>query len=159
MNASDRALLVVACLLCVGVAASGFVDFTSATPTSVRGDGTADVTVESVPSDVTLARGAFGSGTYHLEADPAIATVDRVEGNPVLKYALDVPGLGTIDTTFYPLANREDDRVRMRFSAAEYSPDYVDQSTYEATLTVWLEERGGQFTELSQQRLTIEVHG
>lgn len=160
MNRSDRVLLVVACLVCLGVVTSGVVDYGSSpsSPSPTRGSGTADVTVESVPaSEVTLTRGMFDSGTYHLDAPPAYVTADRVDGNPVVKFALDVPALGLIDATFYELHGRAGDTVALSFSKNELSPKRVTDDEYDATLSVWLQEEGGRFTTLYQRQITVEV--
>jgi hypothetical protein len=160
MDRSDRVLVVAACLVCLGVATSGFVDFGSTSNSSppVRGSGAADITVESVPaSEVTLTRGMFGSGTYHLEAPPAYVTAERVEGNPVVKFALDVPTLGHVDTTTYELHGRAGDRIALSFTADELSSKRITDDGYDATLSIWLQEDGRRFTTLYQRQITVEV--
>ena len=160
MDRSDRVLVVAACLVCLGVATSGFVDFGSASDSSVPapGSGSADVTIESVSaSEVTLTRGMFGSGTYHLDAPPAYVTAERVVGNPVVKFALDVPALGHVDTTTYELDGRAGDRIALSFSKNELSPKRVTDDEYDATLSIWLQEDGGRFTTLYQRQISVEV--
>lgn len=158
MHQSDRVLLAVACLVCVGVGISGFVDFGAASPTLVRGTGTANVSVEPMPAtSVTLVRGRFGAENYHLDSPPGYATVGTVRGNPVLKLVLDVPELTYTDTTHYELHGREGERVRLAFTAYEHSPKRITEDEYGATLSVWLQEESGQFTALYQERVTVEV--
>lgn len=157
MNRSDRVLVAVACFLCLGVVTAGFVDF-GASPSPTPGAGTADVTVESAPADeVTLTRGMFGSGTYHFEAPPAYVTPEHVDGNPVVKFALDVPALNHVDSTVYELRGRTGDRIALSFTEDELSPKRVTEDEYEATLSIWLQEDGGQFTTLYQRQITVEV--
>lgn len=158
MQQSDRVLLAAACLICVGVAVSGFVDFGTASSTPTGGTGTADVSVDPMPAtSVTLARGEFGSGTYHLESPPGYATVGDVRGNPVLKLVLDVPELQRTDTTLYELHGQAGERIRLSFTRYEHSPKRVTRDEYDATIGVWLQEEGGQFTALYQEHVTVEV--
>lgn len=157
MNRSDRVLLAVACLVCVGVAVSGVVDFGSASSTPVPGSGSADVTVDAVPDEIQFVEGRFDSGTYHLESSPGAVTAERVTGNPVVRLTLDIPALGHTDATFYELHGREGETLELTFTNAEFSPDRVTQAEYDATLGIWLQESGGEFTALYQQRVTVEV--
>lgn len=159
MNRSDRVLLTVVCLVCVGVALSGVVDFGSAATTPAPGSGTAVVSVDSAPADdIRFVEGRFDSGTYHLDAPPATVTADSVQGNPLVKLTLDIPALGHTDTTLYELHGREGDALALSFTNAEFSPRRVTESEYDATLGIWLHESGGAFTALYQERVTIEVH-
>lgn len=120
------------------------------------GTGTANVTVESVPETVTLRRGAFGAGTYHLEAPPAVVTVRDVDGNPTLNYGIDVPALDYTSLHSYELAGREG-KLRLEFRPFEISPRRVNRDSYEATVSVWLVTRGNEYVSLYQETVTVEV--
>lgn len=115
-----------------------------------------DVTVESVPTDnIALEQGRFNSGRYHLEAPPAVVTVENVTGTPMLRYTIDIPAAEITRVSRYDLAGREG-RLRMGVSPLTISPDRVDQDSYEARVSVWLR------TENRDQRIilreaTVEV--
>ncbi|MFC7075299.1 hypothetical protein [Haloarcula halophila] len=133
----------------------GAVDLTRATPPP--GAGQADVSVESVPDGgIVLERGRFGAGRYHLSAPPAVVSVDSVEGNPVVRYTIDIPELWTTATSRYALAGRGGERVQLRPNPLGISPDRIERESYEATVAVWL-RTGDRERDLVQRRITIEV--
>ncbi|WP_254273059.1 hypothetical protein [Haloarcula marina] len=116
----------------------------------------ATVTVESVPTDtLTLDRGRFGSGRYHLDAPPAVVTAANVSGTPSVRYVIDVPGLWMTATTRRDLAGREG-RLALAASPATVSPDRVDRRRYNATVAVWV-RTGSRDRDLLQRRITVEV--
>jgi len=121
------------------------------------GDGNTAVTVDSVPTEqVTLEQGRFGSGRYHLAAPPAAITVDRVEGNPALRYTVDIPSLWTTATSRYELAGTEGTQMELRPEPIGISPQRVDQDSYDAILTIWIRE-GDRERQILLERITIEV--
>ena len=133
----------------------GAVDLTRAEPTP--GEGTAAVTVESVPTtEVVLERGEFDAGRYHLTAPPAVVDVGAVEGNPMLRYTIDVPGLWFTASSRYELGGRDDDRLRLQPSPVGISPQTVDGDRYNATVSIWL-RTGDLQTDLVQHRITVRV--
>lgn len=133
----------------------GAVDLTRAeTP---AGTGSADVTIESIPADdIVLEPGEFDAGRYHLAAPPAVASIDAVEGNPVLRYSIDVPALWLTVSSRYELAGTAGDCLKLRPDPSGVSPQRVSQERYNATVSVWL--RTGELQrDLVQQRIVIEV--
>lgn len=116
----------------------------------------AAVTVESAPSEtVTLERGRFGSGRYHLDAPPAVVTVADVRGSPRLRYTIDVPRLWLTATSRYELAGRSGTQ-RLVASPTTVSPDRVEQRRYDAILSIWVRE-GDRDRDLLQRQITVVV--
>jgi len=116
----------------------------------------ADVTVESIPEDdITLERGQFGSGRYHIDAPPAVVRVENVTGTPILRYVIDIPGEWLTASSRYGLGGREG-RISMRPSPVTVSPDAIDQERYEAIVSVWV-RTGTHERDIVQRRVTVEV--
>jgi len=116
----------------------------------------ANVTVESLPDDtITLERGRFGSGRYHIDAPPAVVSVENVAGTPILRYVIDVPGLWLTATSRYGLGGR-DGRLEMRASPVTVSPDSIDRDRYEATVAVWV-RTGTYERDIVQRHVVVEV--
>jgi hypothetical protein len=133
----------------------GAVDLTRATPPAGAGDAT--VSVESVPADrIVLERSRFGAGRYHLSAPPAVVALDSVEGNPVVRYTIDIPQLWVTATSRYPLADRGGQRLRLRPNPLGISPRRITQDRYNATVAIWLRTDDRE-RDLIQRRITIEV--
>jgi len=139
-------LLVVAAAVAVG-------------PLGVTGEPTAEdsatVALVSAPSDgITLERGRFGSGRYHVEAPPAVVEADDVTGSPELRYVIDIPGAWVTLTSRYELTSSG--RLRLGASPATVSPDRIERGRYEATVAVWL-RTGTRERALLQRQVTVEV--
>ena len=116
----------------------------------------ASVTLESAPEDgVALERGRFGSGRYHVDAPPAVATVGNVTGSPTLRYTVDIPAAGFAVTSRYDLATNHG-RLRMGANPATVSPHRIERSSYEGTISVWL-RTGDRDRALLQRTVTVEV--
>lgn len=115
-----------------------------------------NVTVESVPTDdIVLERGRFNSGRYHLEAPPAVVTVENVSGTPMLRYTIDIPAAEITRVSRYDLAGRGG-RLRMGVSPLSISPDRVDRDSYEARVSVWL-RTGNRDRRIVLRETTVEV--
>ncbi|MFC6975186.1 hypothetical protein ACFQL1_11845 [Halomicroarcula sp. GCM10025709] len=133
----------------------GAVDLTRATPPAGAGDAT--VSVDSVPAgQIVLERSRFGAGRYHLSAPPAVVSVGSVDGNPVVRYTIDIPGLWTTATSRYQLADRSGERMGLRPNPVGISPQRIDQTRYNATVAIWL-RTGDRERDLIQRRITVEV--
>lgn len=143
----------------VSVAAGPLVDVDLAPPPdgSPPGAGTATARVESVPDTVRLDRSRFAAGTYHLSAPAAVVAVDEVRGNPLLKYAIDIPALGLTDINTYALAGRAGGDVALTFRPFEVDPDRVTEKEYRATLAIWLVTNRNEYAALHQETITIRV--
>ena len=121
-----------------------------------RVSDSASVTLESAPADtITLERGRFGSGRYHVEAPPVVVTAGDVAGTPTLRYVVDIPGAWLTVTSRYELAGRQG-RLRMGLNPTTVSPDRIDQDSYDAIVAVWL-RTGDRERALVQRQVTVEV--
>jgi hypothetical protein len=121
------------------------------------GDGSASLSIDSVPAEqITLEQGRFGSGRYHLTAPPAAVTVDRVEGNPAVRYTVDIPSLWITATSRYELAGTEGTQLELRPEPIGISPQRVNRDSYDATLAIWVRE-GDRERQVFVKRITIEV--
>ena len=157
---TERRLLVVfALFLALSAVVSGplvgAVDLTRAE--RPPGAGSADVAVESVPTDdIVLAAGRFGAGRYHLTAPAAVVTVRSVTGNPVLRYSVDVPGLWLTASSRYELGGTAGTQLRLTPNPSGVSPQRVEAGRYNATVSIWL-RTGDLQTDLFQRPITVEV--
>lgn len=133
----------------------GSVDVTQQRPPV--GVGETAVAVESVPTtELTLERGRFGSGRYHLDAPPAIVDVDSVTGTPVIRYTIDIPDLWITATSRYELAGRAGTRLELRPEPIGISPQRIERDRYEGIVAIWVRE-GDRERHVALQRVTIEV--
>ncbi|WP_143423209.1 hypothetical protein [Halegenticoccus soli] len=121
------------------------------------GSGTADVEVRSVPAEIVLERSRFGAETFHLSGPDAVVAVDDVRGNPQLTYAVDIPDLWVTIASRRELRGAADGEVRMAFRPEEISPKLIAERRYEATVSIWLLEEGGEYALLYEETVTIEV--
>ena len=121
-------------------------------------EDSATVSLVSAPTDsLTLERGSFGSGRYHIDAPPAVVTVGNVTGTPTLRYTVDVPHAWLTVSSRYDLAGR-DGRLRLGASPTTVSPERIDQDSYEAVVAIWL-RTGTRERALLQRQVTVEVRG
>lgn len=160
MNYGDASATAVVALLALATVASGplfpGVDLTPER-TTPSGSGDAAVAVERPPAGgLELVRGDFDAGTYHLESTPGRVAVDDVVGNPTLKLAVDVPGIGYSDVRSYDLAGRDGGTVRLRFRPIDVSPAYVTDDRYDATVSIWLRS-GDEYVQLYREAVTVRV--
>lgn len=136
----------------------GGVDLTSRPTTPAPGSGSASVSVQSVPTGtVHIERGEFDAGTYHLAAEPAVVRVSDVRGNPTLRYSVDIPALGLVDTKSYALGEQGAGTLRLEFRPFEISPEWIQKDRYNATIAIWLVQRGNEYESLYQESVTVEV--
>lgn len=149
-----RAVLVVFSLVVVASALA--VGPLSAETQDTRTEDSATVTVESAPTgSITLERGRFGSGRYHIDAPPVVVSLADVTGDPTIRYAIDIPGAWLTFTSRYDLAGRQG-RLRMGASPDTVSPTRIEQDSYEATVVVWLRTDTRERA-LLQRGVTVEV--
>lgn len=135
----------------------GAVDFTRDDRIAQPGAGTAEVTVEHVPTEqMCLTRERFGAGRYRLAAPPASIDVEAVDGNPVLRYVVDVPELWIAPTTRYELGAVDSNTLRPRPEPISISPDRVNAASYTGYVRIWLRTDERTIDRFSEQ-ITLEV--
>lgn len=150
--------LVVLALSIVSGPLVGSVDLTTRPTGPPPGSGSASVDVRSVPTEtVRIERGAFDAGTYHLSADPTVVWVRDVRGNPTLRYSIDVPALGLADTRTYALGGTGPGTLRLEFRPFEISPEWVTEDRYNATIAIWVVQRGNEYESRYQESITVDV--
>ena len=136
----------------------GGVDFTR-TNTIPEGSGTVDVTVESVPTDdFVLERNRFVPGRYHLSAPPAVVHVNDIQGNPLVRYSIDVPGLWYSTSSRYELDRHGGGRLVLRPSPIGLTPSRVQNGSYDASVSIWVHSNGRQIN-VYEDSITLEVRG
>lgn len=122
------------------------------------GSGTTSVTIESVPTSVTLEQERFGASVYRLSVPPATVTVDRVRGKPLLTYKIRIPGLGHESGSATVLDPSRTGERTLTISDRNFDPGEVRQDAYHAELIVLTRDDGGK-TVLHRANVTIEVGG
>jgi hypothetical protein len=152
--------LVVAVVLATVVVSGplvGAVDLTGTTPGLAPSPGSGDATVEvrSVPTgEYAFERGDFGARVYHVEASPLVVDVGNVEGNPVLRYTVDVRDLSFVATREVELAGKAGRTLRIRPGTGEVGPRTVTGDRYEATVAVWVLHDGARYRQVYQGTTT-----
>lgn len=150
--------LAVAVVLAVTIAAGPLVtavDLTGQAHPVPAGHGTADVRLLDTPHRATLVRGAFGSGTYHLEAPAAHLTVGAVRGNPLVEYVVRIPAIGLADVHEYHLRRTPNRTVGLTNRPFEVSPTKVNRDAYNATVEIRLQSDA--YRRLYRGHLDVEV--
>lgn len=134
----------------------GAVDLTGQPGCEPSGEsGTADIEVQSLPEQATITTGQFGSGTYYLSIPDAVISVSNVSGHPLVSYDMSIPAMGrqTGTTTFLCPSVSGQQTLSISRLTLDSPPE---QSEYEATLRITLEERDGD-TVVREKPITIEV--
>lgn len=130
----------------------------NASTTQPPGDGTADVSVQSVPGNsVQFVKSDFGAETYHFTDHAALVHVQSVDGNPRVNYAIDIPALELTDINSYHLAQKGTGPLELRLRPIELDPDRITQDSYDATIAIWLVTDGNEYESLYQETIRIEV--
>lgn len=127
-------------------------------PDESIGTGTASVTVLDSPAQLTLERGSFGAGTFHLAGEESIVDVTGVEGNPYLEYRLRIPALDIVHIrgkSLYGVSGND----TLEFDAYEVRPDRIGKETYRGVLAIHLQS--DDYAVLHRSNVTIRVrdHG
>lgn len=138
----------------------GAIDLTGASPglSPPSGTGDAEVTVVTAPvEDYAFEQGRFGATVYHVDAPPFVVDVDDVEGNPTLRYTIDVRDAGFTTTREVDLSGIEGKRLRLRPGTAEISPQVLNSGSYEAQVAIWLRYDGSRYRQIYQKTVTITV--
>jgi len=124
------------------------------------GEGTASVTVDSLPEDATITRSSFGADVWRLELPPATVNVSDVSGRPTVSYRIGIPELGRTVGTTAVLSRCTTGEQRLALDRSTFDPDRIDEDQYDATLYVVYRgtEDGTDVEEtLAARNVTVEV--
>lgn len=117
--------------------------------------GAATVRVTEEPAEFTLDAERFGAETFSFSGEDAVAHVEAVDGCPRLVYRLQVPALGFDGRRVHFLDEGDRGEVVLSPPEGRLKPDEVDQTAYEATVTIELQ--GDTREVLYRANVTIEV--
>ncbi|WP_340100243.1 hypothetical protein [Salinibaculum salinum] len=122
------------------------------------GQGSASVSVVSMPDTATLDPGRQGGDVYYLRVPDATVDVSQLRGNPILTYSIDIDGLGYSTSSVNALANTGEGQTSLSISDVALEEDRLTQDRYEGELRLVL--RGdGEETVVYSEPITIEVTG
>lgn len=121
-----------------GVSSDGVTGVTSAGPTTaVVGDGTAEVSVVSLPADrLRIDDGRFGTGVQYLRIPDVRVRVDDVDGDPRIVYRVEVPALDVDEAATNSLTGRTGQTVTVRGVDQAFDPEEIPADRYDARVTV-----------------------
>lgn len=120
------------------------------------GNGTAAVSVVSVPDTVRLDRGEFGANAYAVRVPNATVAVATAEGRPFLNYKLRIETLGHTTSALYEIGDRANDRIALTLDPRPIAPDEVNRTEYAGELVVVLTDDRGRRV-LYRGTITVEV--
>ena len=135
------------------------IDFTREYATdsvSAPGTGSAEVSIESVPSVARLDRGAYGARSYYLRVPDTRVRVNSVVGHPFLVYTVRVPALGYAHGSVYTLDRRAIGPMTLSLEPDALDPTRIDRRSYGGVLTVVLRD-GEDERVLHREPITIKV--
>lgn len=137
----------------------GVVDLTQEqgpTITDQFGNGSADVTVESLPERLTIASGRYGSEQYYLRVPDIVANVSNVVGQPLLRYDIGIGELGFSTSTTAFLSPDAEGRTRLTMEAPPFEEGDIQRERYNATITVLVRSDGVDRI-IEQETVVVEV--
>ncbi len=121
------------------------------------GDGTATLTVDSLPTDrLHVDEGRFGTDVRYLRVPDVTLRVDAVSGTPRLVYRVDVPALDVSQTTTKLLTGTAPRTLTVRGTDRALAPGTVTDDRYTATVSIRVQSFTGDRTVLSTNE-TVEV--
>lgn len=124
--------------------------------TDEAGSGSVDVAVQSLPDRGTISEGRYGSQKFYLRVPDAVVTLSNVTGQPLVKYDLDIPGLGLSTGTTAFVTDAAAGRKTLSISQQTFEPDELSQDRYDATVSV-LVRADGNATVVAERSIVIEV--
>lgn len=104
---------------------------------TVIGDGTADASIETLPTErLRIDDGRFGTGVVYLRIPDARVRVGNVTGTPRVVYRVEIPALGVDDTSTRLLAQSGQRTVTVEGVDRAFDPDTITETGYTATVSV-----------------------
>lgn len=148
------ALVIVLATVAVGPLFGGGVDRTDDRPI---GEGTAAVTVVSVPDNPRFVRGRFGADALYLRLDDATVDVSGVEGRPVVYYELRIPELGYSLATGSVLSTDTTGRLALTHEGDTFTKGRIHGVAYDGTVRIWTRTTDG-IEVLYERDVRVEVN-
>lgn len=150
---------VVGIILLTAVASSaafGGEDLSGASYAEV-GDGTATVTVDSLPTDeLRIDDGRFGTGVVYLRVPDVRIDVGDVEDDPRIVYRVQVPSLDVDLASTASLSGRGGQTMTVSGVDKAFDPESITVDKYAATVTVRVQSFDVDETVVSENA-TVEV--
>lgn len=126
-------------------------------PTENFGEGTANVSIQTVPETVVLKRSSFGAQTYRFSQEDTEVSVLSVSGNPYIEYRIEIPALDVVHIRAQKLNDNTPNREVLRFDAYEIRPERIENETYRGRLEIHLQSDNYEL--LHSSNVTVRVKG
>ena len=130
------AVVLICCVPVLSGPVVGVVDLMEA-PLDGVGDGSATIDAVEAPDTGRFDR-ALSSDSYVLKVPDARIHVAAIEGRPLVSYKLSIPAMQYSRATTHFLSADDAGWVDISLASETFSPNRVDQSTYEANLSLVL---------------------
>jgi hypothetical protein len=138
-------------LVCVTAVVSGplvpQVDLTASVSSDTQtdetlGNGSASLTVDSLPAGATLTPGRFDSEAYYLQTPQIEVTAESITGRPILVCHLDIPALGYSTNRLAFLNESATGPHVFEFETGPFGAEQLDAESYRGELSVFLRANG-----------------
>lgn len=124
-------------------------------PEGSLGQGSVDVTVESLPGEATLDRSEYGAAAYTLRVPDARVVLSNVTGQPMVVYKLKIPAMGYTSGTVHFVTAEHEGAFTLELERDSLAPDGIDRDRYEGTLTVLVRADGERI--VAREPITVVV--
>jgi hypothetical protein len=164
MDGSQVGWLLVA-LVCVTAVVSGplvpQVDLTASVSSDIQtegtlGNGSASLTVDSLPAGATLTPGRFDSEAYYLQTPQIEVTAESVTGRPILVCRLDIPALGYSTSRLAFLNESATGPHTFQFETGPFGAEQLDAESYRGEFSVFLRANGKEEV-VASRNVTVVV--
>ncbi|WP_302082448.1 hypothetical protein [Salinibaculum rarum] len=120
------------------------------------GQGTAEVTVVSMPDTATLDPGRQGGNVYYLRVPSATVDISQLRGNPIVTYSISIEGLGYGTSAVNGLERMGEGQANFSIESAALEGERISNGSYEGELRLVLRGDNGE-TVLYSEPITVEV--
>lgn len=117
--------------------------------------GSADVTVRSMPENVRLEQGDYGTRSYSLRVPAMVLSVTNVTGNPLFVTRIIIPELGHQSSAIETLPGERSGTVRLAIPQFTIGPQKVEQDQYRGQIEVLVRTQTDRV--VARQNVTVEV--
>jgi hypothetical protein len=120
------------------------------------GNGSAAIASIDLPNRAALRTGSYGAEAYYISLQPAVVTIDSVEGRPILSYKLKIDELSYSRETVHFLSASNQGAMEISLDPDTFKRKTITRSRYNGTAKLTLRNQTGS-TVLREQNLTVEV--